>query len=101
MARPPGALRVAVLGALREGPGTLRDICERAQVGYVAARYTVQNALRSGDLQICGQEKRMHSKAWLAIYELSEPPEEECPTAPEPTCAGHANLGAALSCWGR
>ena len=99
MARPPGALRVAVLGALREGPGTLRDICERSSVGYGAARYTVQDALRSGAVQICGHEKRPHAKRWLAVYELAEPPEEETPSAP--IYSGHATLGAALSCWGR
>lgn len=99
MARPPGALRVAVLGALREGPGTLRDISVRAQVGNGAARHTVQNALRSGAVRICGHEKRPHAKCWLAIYELAEPAEEEA--APAPVYSGHATLGAALSCWGR
>lgn len=95
MARPSGALRVAVLGALRDGgPGTLRDICERSSVGYGAARYTVQDALRSGAVQICGHEKRPHAKRWLAVYELAEPPSP-------PIHSGHATLGAALSCWGR
>ena len=99
MARPPGALRGAVLVALRSGPCTLRDIAQRAQVGYGAARYTVQDALRGGLVQICGQEKRPHAKRWLAIYELAEPPEEESP--PAPIYPGHATLGAALSGWGR
>lgn len=98
MARPQGALRMAVIEALQSGPGTLRDICERSGVGYGAARYTVQDALRGGVLQICGQEKRAHSKRWLAIYDLSEKL-EEVPCAP--VCHGHAELGAALAAWGR
>lgn len=97
MARPQGALRVAVLGALLSGPCTLRDIAQRAQMGYGAARYTVQDALRSGVVQICGHEKRPHAKRWLAVYELAEQPEVDGDQAG----AGHAVLGSALSCWGR
>ena len=76
MARPAGVLRLAVLGALQSGPCTLRDITLRGKLGYGAARYTVQDALRSGVVQICGQEKRPHAKRWLAVYELVLPPEQ-------------------------
>ncbi len=94
--RPPGPVRAAVLAALEQGPGTLRDIAERSQVGYSAARYTVQDALRSGAVQICGQEKRAHSKRWLAVYELAEPPEVS-----RPTCQCHCELSCALAAWSR
>ena len=97
MARPPGALRVAVLEALRSGPGTLLDIAERSKVGYSAVRYTVPDALRSGVVQICGHEKRPHAKRWLAVYELAQVEEVVCAHA----CTGHVELGSAMSCWGR
>lgn len=93
MARPPGDVRMAIIQALAHGPCTLRDIAQRANVGYAAARSTVQNAVRSGELQICGQEKRAHAKRWLAIYELAEPPE----LIVEGNAQARADLGAAMS----
>lgn len=62
-----------MLTAIGSGPCTLVDVVRRSNVGYAAARYTVQNALRGGAVQVCGQEKRAHAKRWLAIYELCEP----------------------------
>lgn len=97
MARPASDIRVAVLGALESGPGTLVDIVLRSNVGYTAARYTVQNALRSGAVQVCGQEKRAHAKRWLAIYELVEAP-QAADTGVAEACA---DLGAAVCGWGR
>lgn len=76
MARPPGEIRSAVLDVIRSGPCTLVDIVQRANVGYDAARYTVQNAVRGGAVHVCGHEKRPHAKRWLAIYEVAEEPEQ-------------------------
>ncbi len=70
--RPVGDIRAAVQAALEVGPATLLDIVERGNLGYDAARYAVQNALRAGVIQVCGQEKRPHAKRWLAVYELCE-----------------------------
>ncbi len=93
MARPPGDVRMAIIEAVGKGPCTLLDIVQRSQVGYAAARYTVQHALRGGALQICGHEKRPHAKRWLAIYELVEPPELTI----DGDALASADLGAAMS----
>lgn len=95
--RPQGDICLAVIEAVRAGPCTLLDIVERSQVGYDAARYTVQNALRWGHLQICGHERRPHAKCWVRIYELTEQPED----AAVEVDGGSAVLGAALSSWSR
>lgn len=88
---------MAVIDVVRTGPCTLLDIVERSKVGYSAAKYTVQHALRGGELQICGHERRPHAKCWVAIYELTEQPEESAIEVDE----GCAVLGAALSSWSR
>lgn len=100
MARPPGEVRVAVIAALRQGPCTLLEIVQRSKVGYAAARATVQNALRGGQLQICGQARRAHAKRWLAIYELAEAIEDEGDDAPD-VSAACVQLGHALVAWSR
>jgi hypothetical protein len=93
--RPPAELRLAVVEAIRQsGPLTLRDLTVRSQVGYDAARYTVQNAVRSGALQIVGHEKREHCDKWVALYDL---PQE--PAATEHIEVGFVVLGEALSQW--
>lgn len=101
MARPPSDIRTAVLGAIGAGPCTLVDVVRRANVGYAAARYTVQNALRGGAVQVCGQEKRAHAKRWLAIYELCEPIEEEAAqgAAGDGCAMDFEQLGCAVRAW--
>lgn len=105
MARPPTEIRTAVLDAIRTSPCTLVDIVQRANVSYAAARYTLQNAMRGGAVQICGQEKRAHSKNWLAIYELA-PDVEPAPETFVPGADGDGGLqvhfeqlGCALRAW--
>lgn len=100
MARPPGEVRLAVIAALRSGPCTLLEIVQRANVGYAAARATVQNALRGGELQICGQARRAHAKRWLAIYELVEVEEDVGGDEPD-VSASCVQLGHALVAWSR
>lgn len=111
MARPPGDVRMAVINAIRSaGPGTLREIgqrvnAERAKVKlsvvhYPALRSTVQNAVRGGDLQICGQAREPHAKCWVAIYDLAEAqdaPEQQPESALAEACA---QLAAVVGVWG-
>lgn len=96
--RPREETRIAVITAIRSGPCTLLDAAQRSQVGYHAARYTIQNAMRSGEVQICGHERRAHAKRWLAIYEMTdaEPEEGDCAAVVDSSA-----LVAALSCWSR
>ena len=47
--RNPGEIRHALLQAAAV-PGTVRDLCERAQVGLGAGRYTASRMRASGEL---------------------------------------------------
>jgi len=88
--RPPGEIRQA-LGAAAQGlanergGATWRDLAELAGVGYQAARRTVENMHRSGELQSVGSEKRPHSRKWMTLY---APAASACP-AP---CAALASV---------
>lgn len=94
--RPPQEVSQAVLTALALGPCTLRDVCERAQVGYKAARASLGNLKRAKKVQICGQEKRAHAKGWCRLYELVDVDEAPFNT---PAGAGAKVLAATLSAW--
>lgn len=47
-----GDVAVALLGAAREGPGTVRTLAQRAQVGYGAAWYTATRLKERGELVV-------------------------------------------------
>lgn len=71
--RPPGEIRHALAAAAQalateRGGATWRDLAERAGVGYLAARRTVENMARGGALQPIGVEKRAHSRRWMKLY---------------------------------
>lgn len=71
--RPPGEIRQALGAAACAlatecGGATWRDMAERAGVGYLAARRTVENMERAGALQPVGCEKRPHSRRWMTLY---------------------------------
>ena len=71
--RPTGEVRIVILDALRaQGAMPLHDLAERTHVGLDAARRTVDNAVRSGSLEIVGHEKREHCKKWVALYDVAE-----------------------------
>lgn len=75
--RPPGQVRIALGDAAQElhverGGATWREIADRAQVGYVAARDTVRTMERAGVLQGVGYEKRAHSARWMKLYAPGE-----------------------------
>ncbi len=95
--RAPGEVRTVLLGALREqGPLPLRDLAHMCQIGYDAARYTLQNATRAGVVEIVGNEKRPHSKKWVALYGLApDPAESQTPTHDSPFMV----LGDVLNRW--
>lgn len=49
--RPAGEVGLAMLSAVAQGgPGTVRDLAERACVGYAAARYTASRLVSRGAL---------------------------------------------------
>lgn len=94
--RPCAEVRAAIIAAIRQGPCTMRDAAERAQVGYTAARATIGNLTRNKKLRICGQEKRAHAKGWCRLYEVVEidPSEPETPDA-----VGAKVLALSLASW--
>lgn len=70
----PGEVRKALDEAARQlhaeaGAATWRDMAERAGVGYLTARRTVENMERAGALVRVGAEKRAHSARWMNLYE--------------------------------
>lgn len=72
--RPRGEVRAALSEAAQAlraecGAASWRDMAERAGVGYQAARQTVENMARAGELVPVGFEKRAHSRRWVALYE--------------------------------
>lgn len=52
MARPLGDISRALLAAAAAAPGTVRELCERAQVGFDVGRKTASRMLSRGDLQV-------------------------------------------------
>ena len=71
--RPAGEIRQALESAAQalaaeHGSATWRDMAERAGVGFLAARRTVENMARAGALQPMGFEKRLHSRRWMTLY---------------------------------
>lgn len=81
--RPPGEIRMVLRAAAVEmGSGgqafAWRELAERTQVGYSAARYTVMNMCRAGELVRSGYAKSAHSTNWVALYEVVSPPPPEC-----------------------
>jgi hypothetical protein len=50
--RPRGELSQALVKAAAQGPGPVRALAERAQVGYGAARYTASRMVDRGELVV-------------------------------------------------
>lgn len=74
MTRPRGEIREALHGAAssllqqRGTGGTWRELAELACVGFAAARNTVQNMARAGDLEICGEVAVEGARRPMALY---------------------------------
>jgi len=95
--RPPGEIRQALASAAvalasERGAVTWRDMAERAGVGYLAARRTVENMERAGALQPVGYAKRPHARRWMRLYE---------PSGNWATQTTGADLAGVMSGWGR
>lgn len=96
--RPHGEIRAVIFDAIRQtGPSPLCDLVVQTQVGYEAARRTVDNAMRSGALAIVGHEKREHSKRWVALYDVVDVEQSEEIT--NDSGSGLVVLSAAISHW--
>ena len=54
----------------QEGGASWRDAAVAAQVGWDAARVTVENMVRAGDLVKVGAEKVAGSNNWASLYEM-------------------------------
>jgi hypothetical protein len=72
MTRPHGTygdVALALRSAALAGPGTVRDLAQRAQVGYSAARYTASRLCSRGELVVLDGGSR---PALLVAPELLE-----------------------------
>lgn len=100
--RPQGELRKVIASAMRDQPPmALRDIAVRCQIGYKAARCTVNTMKRAGQLAVVGYEKRPYPREyvrmrWVALYELADASPQ---SAGEPSLT--SDLAGALSSWFR
>lgn len=104
MSRSPGEIRAALAAVpVAHGPCTLRELLERSQVGYDAARYTVQNMVRAGALIKVGSERRAHAKRWVALYDVPPTTEGEEPTPSQASDVqvhdGFVILHGAVAAW--
>lgn len=73
MPRPQGEIRhalgqAATALAKEQGSATWRAMAERACVGFDAARRTVENMARAGELQPAGEERTPHSRRPMVRY---------------------------------
>lgn len=94
--RPRGTIRQALGAAgwelLGEGAAgfTWRDLAQRAQVGFSAARITVVHMASAGELQRCGLQHAPHARRPMTLY---APADTGTTTAPA--------LDALLRTWSR
>lgn len=72
--------------------GTWRELAQRACVGYAAARQTVKDMARAGELQAVGAVRVDHSRRPMTLY--APAPERAAPTAA-------ANLATVMRTWAR
>ena len=47
-----GPVGAALLHAAHQGPGTVAELAQRAQVGFKSARYTATRLCQAGELQV-------------------------------------------------
>lgn len=77
MTRPRGEIRQALSLAAQAlhhecGAFTWVQVAEKAQVGYAAARVSVDNMARAGELVRVGRAKPAESRVWMTLYEPAE-----------------------------
>lgn len=100
--RPAGEVRLALASAAaalaqEQGHATWREIADRAQVGYTAARDTVRTMERAGVLEGVGFEKHAHSVRWMKLY---APRQHSQPGCWATQTTGDA-LAGVMRCWPR
>jgi hypothetical protein len=71
--RPAGEVRQALLKAAGElatpeAAPTLREIANKACVGYETAMHTVKNMTRSGELEVAGAKRVEYRNRPVAVY---------------------------------
>lgn len=90
MGRHRGELSQALLTAAEAGPGTVKELADRACVGRHVSRYTCSRLLSAGHLvevdRRCGPGGKGRTSGVLAL-----------PSAPKPEPG--ASLAAALALW--
>lgn len=72
--RPRGSLGevgLALLTAARERPGTLRDLAQRANVGYQSARDNVPKLARRGVLRVVESKRVEYRNRLVHVYEVA------------------------------
>lgn len=71
--RPAGAVRQALADALKPGPGTSRQVAQRACAGLEATRRTLDNMVRAGHARVLRQERVPGVRRPVPVYALAEP----------------------------
>lgn len=57
--RPVGEIARAMRQAAEKGPGTVRDLAQRAQVGYAVAATTATRLVQRGQLVVVNEQRPM------------------------------------------
>ena len=100
--RPRGEISIAMMKACVDlatpaRAPTLREMASRAQVGLLAAKYTIAYLVRCGDLVKVGRRRVAHSRKPVVEYSPAAAPASIEPQATAPHSA--AELAAALATW--
>lgn len=76
--RPAGDIRTAIAAGFADGPGTTRELAGRTLVGLAAARMTLDNMRRAGDVVVIDEVRVEGVKRPVPLYDLRRP---ECAAA--------------------
>ena len=74
MAREVGEIRRALKLAAAEQPGCVRELAQRANVGYEAAQRTVENMRRAGQLAEVDTKPVPWRRAPVKVYGVASDP---------------------------
>jgi hypothetical protein len=96
VSRPLGEVRHSIGVALRDlearqGSASWIELAHYAQVGRAAAKTTVQNMIRAGEIEVCGLRRYAHARRPMVLVRYVDK------SAGDPVAA----LGAALQAWHR
>lgn len=103
--RPAGPVHQALVAAAQQGPATLRELAQRAQVGWQAARDTVPYLARTGVLRVVGEKHVDYRNRLVHVYEAAPPATTEAANDGEQLehRAGHGwvDLNRCIDGWAR